>query len=295
MAAPIAIWACTTFMRRAPIEAERFLRRAVKVRDRLARQNPHVPEFHFKAAGDHFQLAECLILQGRSLRDKSRENKLAQARASYRRCIAIYQRLAEDYPDDSRYLTAWSHSLNSMIDNLEAALKLGEKSAEHIQALADAYEGRGLVQAREGRLQPALADLDRAVELLEGDRRNAAIDKRQPIRIRYVVELQRKKGDFAAAAREIAKVTAEPLLTPEKRFGAVRILAISAAMADDVKSPLAEQYAAEVVELLRQARKEKVFDNPEYIQDVEELNRLVPPLARRPDFRELLRELKKKQ
>jgi eukaryotic-like serine/threonine-protein kinase len=289
-------------------EAEDNLRRAVDLRYKLARKNPNLPDLHFRAADDYYQLANFLFEQGFDKEGEAGKKLLAQSQEAYQKCIAICQRLADDYPEEKRYLAFWGQSLNSMgdavfqqsitqaiawydqgIEKLESALKDGEKSADYLRSLANAYEARGLFRGKQGRLPLARDDLDRAAELAVGDKRNELIRKRRQM----VIELSMKNNDFETAAKEIAQVTAEPL-TPSEKYRSARLLAICSAMANDAKSPLAEKYAAEVMVLLNEAKNGGVFNNAENIRGVEELERLGEPLSKRPDFQELLRELKKK-
>jgi hypothetical protein len=175
------------------------------------------------------------------------------------------------------------------IEKLERALKDGEKSADFRRSLANAYEARGLFRGKEGRLPFARDDLGRAADLAVGDKRNELIRKRRQI----VIELSMKNNDFETAAKEIAKITAQPL-TPSEKYRSARLLAICSAMANDAKSPLADKYAAEVMVLLNEAKNGGVFNEAENVKGVEALERLGEPLSKRTDFQELLRELKKK-
>ena len=175
------------------------------------------------------------------------------------------------------------------IDKLEQAVKQGEKSVDALRFLSNAYQGRAVGSA--GNLAQAVADWDRAVALCQGDDRDNLLAKRRLARFAYAGSLARK--DFQRAAAEIAKMLPEKLSASEK-FAGARVLAFAAAAAENAKSPLADDLAGKSMALVRQARDERLFEKQYNIGFLEDLVKESPPLARRTDFQELLRQVRKK-
>jgi serine/threonine-protein kinase len=280
--------------------AEVSFGKALGLLERLARENPAIPRYQNELAACHNSLGILQAMAGRRER----------AEAAYRRALGIREELVRRHPSNASFAAelagtycnlghllsgapGWKDRPGAALDSygrsiqaLEAALRRDRRDAVAREFLTNAYSGRAEALQQLGRDAEAAHDWGRACELDTGAGRAA-------FRHRRAAALARS-GDHAGAAGEANRVAAGAKAGGAVLYAAARVLAQAASVArrdarraEIDRNPLAEQYAARAVELLRQAVARGYKDVAHLKHDKE-----LEALRTRADFQKLLAELK---
>jgi serine/threonine protein kinase/tetratricopeptide (TPR) repeat protein len=138
----------------APQRELEVTQKAIEVGEKLAALKPTAPAYR-----EH--IANSIMAEALALRD---QKKAADAEGQYRRALAIWEKLASEYPMNVHYHMKLGH-LHVMLDDWEKAI------AEYTQAInlvPDRWESwfeRAEVYARRRLYERALADCSKAIEL----------------------------------------------------------------------------------------------------------------------------------
>jgi serine/threonine protein kinase len=272
-------------------EAVDATKRAVNIQVKLVAESPAMPRLRKDLGMSYGNLGELLTLLGR----------YDEADASYKDAIAIREKLAQDSASDPSYAVDLSGSYAGMgtlvqergrpeaalvwyakaLAGLEPVLAAEPRLATARRFAATIHGGRALALGKLARHVEALPDLDKALTFDDGQRREALRLKR--------AETLARLGRHAQATAEANALAQAENATADTRYEAACVLALAATAARD-RAPLAEQYAARAVALLRQAFEQ----DPKAVRDMPKDTRL-DPLRSRENFRKLTLDWKERQ
>ncbi len=149
-------------------------RRALEVRERLARDHPAVIQHRIDLAGSLSNVA--ILLKG--------VGQFAEALKSHESALEIRERLARDYPNDASYQSGLAASLNNIgtlrratgapaeaLQSFRKALEICERLArdhpsahDYQRALGEALDNIAKIEISQGRWREAYDRLNRAIE-----------------------------------------------------------------------------------------------------------------------------------
>jgi serine/threonine protein kinase/tetratricopeptide (TPR) repeat protein len=275
-------------------EAEAAYRRALARQNKLAADFPAVPRYRQELASIHNNLGILLTQAGQSA-----------AEQQYRQALELRQKLVEDFPTVPEYAVdlagTWCNLGHlrraqgrpaSALDWHARAIRtltgLLEKDARLATArrfLGNAHLGRAMALMELARHKEALADWDRAIELVAEPARDFCRFQR----IRTLVHLGEHQP-AAAAVKELAR-RKDPSPVDLYQFAGGYALCSSAARLDQKLLPaarekLAEEYAHDALRLLRDAIAKGYQDVEQLKQDPD-----FDALRAREEFQALAREL----
>ncbi len=283
-------------------------RQAAKIRQRLADQNPHVPDYRSDLATTYFNIAR--YYEARWTEAKGRKDKKAATAAAtaaelaYKTALGINRSLAADYPKVPRYAAdvavvevklgdLWFDAnpqaarplYEGAIHPLEEILK-SNPSMYHRVPLRNAYWSL----AQLGVAAPSKRHAwQRALELADKDTKSVLQDQW----IKWMVS-KMQKGEHATAAREAELLAKVPELPLHRVANLGRVYASCTVYAFETgEKKLADEYATRCMALLLRAEKAGFLQDPS-ARETLELYRSLPPLAARSDFQALLKRAQSK-
>jgi serine/threonine protein kinase len=253
----------------------------------LTARYPEVVQFRYLAAVCHGNRAVLL----------NELRRAEETQKAYQKAIPLLEKLVAQLPDVPAYATELANYYKSLglalhengqsqaavgwmtkaIDTLQPLLTKDPRQALARHYLSMAHSGRAVAMTQLGRHRDALADWDRALENVQDQYRALA---------------RMKRARTLALAGETAKAVAEAnALLDGKGLQAGLIFdagCVFAAASAQVKTnaPLAEQYAARAVALLRQSIANGL-ENPKQLKT----EHVLAALRSRQDFRRLLAEV----
>jgi len=220
-----------------------------------------------------------------------------EARTAYQKAIQIYERLASEFPADTRYVVALAGTYSNMgrlvgdegkleeslpwvtkgIGILEAAMRRDQRVAKVRETLCVASWTRAMTLCGLSRYAEALKDWDRAIEMDDG---------RYPslLRIKRASNLLNVK-DHVRATADAAAIAESSTATAEDLYNAACVYSLSSQLAADDALRI-ESYRGKAVEILRQALA-KGYQDLERIRTHGDLE----ALRSRDDFQQLMKEL----
>jgi serine/threonine-protein kinase len=292
-----------------PQEAEASYRAALAVFERLAAEHPAVPDHRQRLAQSHHNLGLLLWATGRR----------QEAEASYRAALDLQMRLAAEHPAVPAYRQdlAGSHTnLGFLLQDtgrpkeaeasFRAALDLHERLANEHPAVPGYRNSLAGTMVNLALILRERRDLGGARRLLEGAREHhraalRADPNNRTYRLFYrnnrraLADTLVQLGDPAAAAEAAAQLAQAAVDPAGDVYDAACLLARCVPLAEkDAGLPeakrqeLARSYADRALDALRRAVKSGYKDAARMKKDP-----ALDPLRQRPDFQQLLQDLKK--
>jgi serine/threonine protein kinase/tetratricopeptide (TPR) repeat protein len=274
-------------------EAMRARRQALETVQSLVKRYPENPEYRF-------YLGIFSSDMGLLYRIAQRSSEAGQA---FQDAVAALKPLADEHPAVARFARGLAYvrvcraGFIRDTGELEDAVRAYTEAAADLEAAAgetrgedavrsvlrDAYAGRAKALDRLKRLDEALADWDRALELDKGPMVAANL------RLFRAVTLVRR-GDHARATAEADAVVNGDQVSHRNLYNAAVVFSLASAVVGD-DAPLKERHAARSVGLLCQAVTKG------FPPDVSrfETEPYLAPVRQREDFRQLLRELEERR
>jgi serine/threonine-protein kinase len=290
--------------------AEKALRRALALRRQVVEQNPNITRYQHALAGVYYNLGHLYWAIGQKAKNPP-ATATAQGEAALQQALAIYTKLAADYPGEPGYAVdvgmtyaglgdlAYTRSpaeagpaYDQAIARLEPALRQGAKAAR--PALRGAYWGRAEGRRQRGEFRQAVADWHRALKLADASSRSPLDAGLAATRLQWARQLA-TAGRVEQAVDQASRVETGGNLSGSTLVDLARICALSleAVLKDQSLSPAqrdqrAEVYASRVVGLLERALKVGYFKEPGRRKDLKFFDRL-EPIRKRSRFQELRR------
>lgn len=282
-----------------PEQSEKACRQAQDLLTRLANDFPARPEYRHDLACTYTNLG---ILLGGAKKD-------AEAETAYREAVRILSSLA-DIPGRPSFRRTWASSLTNLVEFLQHRGRTSDavQSARQVvqiwKRLAEDFGTNPDYQSAVATRLHDLAILVREQEPKEAQRllqeaiahQQAALrldSNRQDFRralgnhYRSLAEVSLRSGDTAGAAQAALEL---PRTVPEDLYGAACLLARctaavkqDAGLNDEKRAELAQTYAGQAVELLRQAVQKGLTKRGQIEQ-----NKDLEVLRDRPDYRTLM-------
>jgi tetratricopeptide (TPR) repeat protein len=271
--------------------------------EKLTRENPDQTDYQS-------DLSQCLNNLG-CLYDET--GRLEQAEKTYRRALEICQQLTQAHASISQFSVRLGglycnlahlvrrqgrleESLRWYADadrTLAGVLRQEPRYADARQFLDNTSEGWAAALISLGRHADAVPKWERAIEMADGPKRDA-------LRFTRATTLARS-GEYLRAVKEAQAISGSNPSQPGDMYGLAGVNSVaSAAAAQDMKqSPanrdrLANNFAADAVQLLTQARNAGYFKNPGQIDHME-TDEDLHPLRKRDDFKKLWSEIAKER
>jgi serine/threonine-protein kinase len=268
-------------------EAERAHQRAISIQEELVEAHPGVFQHldrlagHFLNLGNHYR----------------RVARPAQAEQLHRKALRIFEQGVRAHPDQILYQTYLGNCLNNIgtdaeqrgayedalqwldrgIHTLESVLRTTPRHGYTRNYLSFGYRSRAAIHYQLGGYQQAIADLQQAADVDEGNSHDA-------IRSLRALVLGRM-GERARALAEIAEVAEKSNDGGALGYAAALHAFLSAHPASD-----AEDHADQAMSLLVRARATGLFELPVNLKALLH-DRDYDPLRSRQDFQALLADL----
>jgi tetratricopeptide (TPR) repeat protein len=290
-------------------KAQASLEKGLAIWSQLVASNSHVPEDRHGLAGVQLRLGIAYGQRGQS----------EKSEAMLKEAASTYQALVADYPDAPEYRQSLGltyralggHYFNIMrqVEKARAAhqqaLQIYEKLAQehpdvwdYAYELGRCYQNLALDAQRAGRLDAALTNGEKAIEILEhlvGRGYRPARPDLLDVRL-FRASVLVGRGDYARATDEANAVARLGGLDQDNHYNIACLFALSsAAAANDGKLAPADRtrlkgrYADRAMESLRQAVAKGFQSAPAMKSDQD-----LAPLRSREDFQKLVREVEQK-
>jgi tetratricopeptide (TPR) repeat protein len=251
--------------------AETAFQKALSIRKKLLDAWPRTPEYKKDLAGAYKNLGAWASNNGR----------WHQAEAAFLEALAVQKKLARSQPEVVEYLVDLGATYNNLGDVMRALGKIpssNRRYSEAIQSLKRVLEkhprqgsarkflrnaswGRAKVLALLGRHDDAIQDWQRAMELDHGQNRTQ-------LRIGHC-KSQVLTGSHHRATAEACDLIKASSLADRDLFDLATVFSVAATAAwrdfrlsPGMRSKLAEQYAAQGVELLERTNGNRFFQEP---------------------------------
>jgi serine/threonine-protein kinase len=182
-------------------QAEATWRDAIRIREKLAKDNCQVIRFQEGLARIYFNLGNMFYIQATQATAAPRTAYLAKGKEAYGRSLEISKRLYQEHPGEHHHERDYAITLSCMGDlvtedkksvaiplydeailHLEKTLKTDAQDAQVRLSLRNAYWGRAEGHTDAGEFAQAVADWDRAIELDDGSHKNEWLVKRDEAR-----------------------------------------------------------------------------------------------------------------
>jgi tetratricopeptide (TPR) repeat protein/tRNA A-37 threonylcarbamoyl transferase component Bud32 len=237
--------------------------------------------------------------------------QIAEAETAFRQALRISDPLVKAHPEVIEYAlrnAATKLNLGNLLRTkqeftqavaaytgslaaLEGVLSKEPRHGEGRQCQWGAFLGRAIALGRLGRPAEAVKDWDRAIAMADG----AMQRKMRLLRTSQVMRL----GDHAAATKEAEALlgeTVDPLwvLAVELHINGVAAARADKRLSADERDRLAERYAARAVQLLGRLCATPPFRQKLTADELEQAE-VFRPLQGRADFRQLVKEVRKRQ
>jgi tetratricopeptide (TPR) repeat protein len=230
-------------------------------------------------------------------------NRIDDAMEPFEKALKIRQALADEFPRQASCLAEFGGTTcnigNVLIEGkvrrpaeallhfdrateiLERAIKVDPSHVNAKHFLAATHWGKFVVFVRTKRFAEAEKESDEALKMYSA---SARLDRQIVRGFEYA-----EAGEHARAVKEADSIVGRKGSPPDTTFRCAQILTIASSKAKD-DHDLAERYARRAIELLGQARKERIFPD-KVLAEALEKDKLFESLRKRDDFQKLLREI----